>query len=127
MSKGRIAALKLVAGLALCAALGLLVMQLYTARPYMAKPALRWVIAQPRAAARAGETMDTRLPDGAVAVNTAGADELCTLHGIGPALAERIITERELHGRFYYPEDLLSVRGIGQKTLSRLYAQLSLD
>lgn len=127
MSKYRMAALKLLAGLMLCAALGLIGAQLLTARPYMAKSAMRWTLAQPRAAARVGERMDANTPYGAVAVNTAGVDELCALHGIGPALAQRIITERETNGRFYYPEDLLSVRGIGQKTLSGLYAQLSLD
>ena len=35
-------------------------------------------------------------------------------------MAERIIAEREAHGDYYYPEDLLAVKGIGAKTLQRM-------
>lgn len=62
-----------------------------------------------------------------VNVNTAGLDELCAVKGIGPALAEKIIRERETNGRFCYPEDLLAVNGIGEKTLTKLISQLALD
>lgn len=64
---------------------------------------------------------------GNVSVNTAGVDELTTLPGVGPALAEYIIEERQRNGRFYYPEDLLCVRGIGEKTLEKLLPYLNLD
>ena len=53
-------------------------------------------------------------------INTAGSEELQRLKGIGPALAEAIILEREQNGPFRYPEELLTVRGIGSKTVERL-------
>lgn len=64
---------------------------------------------------------------GEVNVNTANVDELCALTGVGPALAQRIIDERETNGLFAYGEDLLAVKGIGQKTLDRLAGQYRLD
>lgn len=54
---------------------------------------------------------------GMVAINTADADELTVLPGIGETLAQQILDERAAHGLFFYPEDLLCVRGIGTKKL----------
>ena len=55
-----------------------------------------------------------------VNINTADADELETLPGIGPVLARRIIDWRTANGPFTCPEDLLQVSGIGQTTLDGL-------
>lgn len=55
-----------------------------------------------------------------VNINTADADELETLPGIGPVLARRIIDWRTANGSFTCPEDLLQVSGIGQTTLDGL-------
>jgi competence ComEA-like helix-hairpin-helix protein len=78
----------------------------------------------------AGETAATTAPStvtwpmGSINVNTATAEELCTLYGVGPALAEAILAEREAAGPFDYPEDLAMVKGIGVKTLAKFYDQL---
>lgn len=53
-------------------------------------------------------------------INTATADELTTLDGIGPAIAERIINFREKNGNFKNPEDLCKVPGIGSSTLNKI-------
>ncbi|MBR4068880.1 MAG: helix-hairpin-helix domain-containing protein [Clostridia bacterium] len=53
-------------------------------------------------------------------MNSAEVDELMKLPGVGPVLAEAIVSERQQNGLFYYPEDLLNVRGIGEKTLEKL-------
>ena len=66
------------------------------------------------------------LPDGPVAVNPADADELDTLPGVGEVIAQRIIEEREENGPFYYPEDLMNVNGIGEKTLEKLLPHIRL-
>ena len=56
--------------------------------------------------------------NGSVRVNEADAETLQLLPGIGPAYAERIITERQKNGPFHYPEDLEAVRGIGPQVLA---------
>ena len=61
-----------------------------------------------------------------MAVNTADADELDTLPGVGEVIAQRIIEEREQNGPFYYPEDLMNVKGIGEKTLEKLLPHIRL-
>lgn len=52
-------------------------------------------------------------------VNTATAADLESLPGIGPSLAERIISYRDTQGPFSVAEDLLAVPGIGPRTLER--------
>lgn len=65
------------------------------------------------------EAGELRLPT-PLNVNTANAERLQTLPGIGPALAERIVADREAHGPFRTPEDLLRVPGIGPKRWERI-------
>ncbi|EEH66912.1 comEA protein [Actinomyces urogenitalis DSM 15434] len=57
---------------------------------------------------------------GLINLNTADAAALEDLPGIGPALAERIVSHRESHGPFATVEDLLDVPGIGQAKLEAL-------
>lgn len=63
---------------------------------------------------------------GEVPVNTADAALLDTLPGIGEGISREIIAEREADGPFFYPEDLLQVRGIGDKRLEAIYNMLDL-
>ncbi|PJF40920.1 MAG: helix-hairpin-helix domain-containing protein [Chloroflexi bacterium] len=60
-------------------------------------------------------------------VNTANADALTTLPGIGPALAKRIIAHREEHGRFSDLESLTAVNGIGQNLIDQLDGLVTFD
>ena len=55
-----------------------------------------------------------------VELNTASARELMTLPRIGPAIAGRILEHRARNGPFRFVDDLLMVRGIGEKTLEQL-------
>lgn len=57
---------------------------------------------------------------GLVNINTADATALDTLPGIGPALADRIITWRTEHGPFTSVDALTDVSGIGPATMERL-------
>lgn len=58
--------------------------------------------------------------DGTVNVNEADAGQLALLPRIGPALAGRIVEFREENGEFATPDDLMLVRGIGEKTMELL-------
>ena len=72
------------------------------------------------AVAVAGE--DSGRGDGSstVSINTASAEELDSLPGIGPALARAIVAYREDHGPFLGAQDLLEVPGIGPAKLAAL-------
>ena len=61
-----------------------------------------------------------------VNINTASADELTKLKGIGPAMAQRIVEYREENGMFHSPEDLQRVRGIGKAKFAKLKEQVTL-
>lgn len=52
--------------------------------------------------------------------NTANSEELQRIPGIGPVLASRIIEYREQQKKFERLEDLLEVKGIGEKTLQKM-------
>jgi competence protein ComEA len=53
---------------------------------------------------------------GPVNINTADATTLAAeLTGVGPALAEAIVADRQAHGNFATPEALTRVKGIGQR------------
>lgn len=77
----------------------------------------------------AGEEPNERAPSslllsGKIDLNGADQAALMALPGIGPSLAARIIDDREARGPFRSPEELLRVKGIGQKTFERLMPYL---
>ena len=60
----------------------------------------------------------------AVNLNTASAEELSQLKGIGTSTAEKIVQYRKEH-KFEKIEDLMSVKGIGQKKYDSIKKELS--
>ena len=62
----------------------------------------------------------TTTPSNCININTATAEELDTLPGIGPARAADIITTRRQLGGFSSVQDLAMVMGIGPTTLDRI-------
>jgi competence protein ComEA len=55
-----------------------------------------------------------------VNLNTATLEQLQTLPGIGVKAAERILEYRQKNGNFKKPEDLMNVKGIGEKSFLKL-------
>lgn len=60
-----------------------------------------------------------------VNINTADADELKKLDGIGDVLAERIIDYREKYGKFEEPADITNVAGISVAMFNELYLHIT--
>ena len=60
-----------------------------------------------------------------VNLNTASAADLENLPGVGAKMAERIVEYRQKNGPFKKIEDLMNVKGIGEKNFLKLKARLS--
>jgi len=60
----------------------------------------------------------------AVNLNTASVEELSELKGIGKSTAEKIVTYREKH-KFGVIEDIMDIKGIGQKKFDAIKKDLS--
>jgi competence protein ComEA len=61
----------------------------------------------------------------AVNINTAPAEQLERLPGVGPKTAARIIEYRQKSGGFKKIEELMNVRGIGEKAFLKMKPQLT--
>ena len=62
-----------------------------------------------------------------VDLNRATIQELVELPGIGETVAARIVSYREENGGFRAPEELMNVRGIGEKTYLKLEPYLTVS
>ena len=67
-------------------------------------------------AVKANETLASMTQ---VNINEADADTLATLKGVGKDRALKIIEYREQNGPFQKAEDIMKVKGIGQKTFEQ--------
>ncbi len=80
-----------------------------------------WVVAQKAQSAKGASTN----PPAVINLNTATAQQLDTLPGIGAAMAARIIEYRQKNGPFKKIEDLMNVRGIGEKNFLKIKDRLT--
>jgi len=88
------------------------------------------VAVQPLAAAAHTQTAPARAakpaaPSGQVNINTASAADLDALPGIGAKTAALIVEYRQKNGPFKKIEELMNVRGIGEKNFLKLKPQLT--
>ena len=68
------------------------------------------------------ETTETIL----ISINSANKEQLCTLPGIGPSLAQRIIDYRNKIGSFLTIEDIKNVSGIGDAKFNKIKQYITL-
>ena len=66
-----------------------------------------------------------RAPLHPINLNTATVTELMQLPRIGAKTAERIVAFRKQHGGFLRPEEVMNVKGIGEKSFGRLKPYLT--
>ena len=62
-----------------------------------------------------------------VNINTADQEALASLTGIGTTKAEAIITYREANGAFNSVDDLVNVKGIGDKTFEKIKGDITVE
>ena len=60
-------------------------------------------------------------------LNSASADELEALPGVGRAIAERIVTHRAKHGPFRRVEHVMLVRGISERKFLEIQRLITVD
>lgn len=70
--------------------------------------------------ARGGATAGPASPTAPLDLNTATAEQLDALPGVGPATAQKIIDYRQAHGPFHAVAELEGVPGIGPSKLAQL-------
>lgn len=66
-----------------------------------------------------------KAPAGKVNLNTATVEQLTSVPGVGPKLAARIVEQRQKSGSFKSVQEILSVKGIGEKNLVKLQTYLT--
>ncbi|HEV2196691.1 MAG TPA: helix-hairpin-helix domain-containing protein [Candidatus Acidoferrum sp.] len=64
-------------------------------------------------------------PTKPVNINTATSEELQQVPGIGPATAQKILQMRKSYGPFKSVNDLLAIRGLGEKRLDKMRKYLT--
>ena len=67
------------------------------------------------------------LVEKSININTASLEELDSLPGVGPVIAQRIIDYREANNGFYDIQEIMDVSGIGEKTYAKLEPYISVD
>ena len=74
---------------------------------------------------RASAAKSSAAPTSPININTATQAQFESLPGIGPKVAQRIVEYRQKNGQFKKVEDLMNVKGIGEKSFMKLKPMLT--
>lgn len=77
-------------------------------------------------AATSGDSMKAAVAGDKININTADKNQLDSLPGIGPALADRIIQYRQENGMFSAIEDIQNVSGVGAAKFNQLKDRITI-
>jgi competence protein ComEA len=66
-------------------------------------------------------------PTAKVNLNVASVEQLTALPGVGPKLAARIVEYRQKSGSFRSTQELMNVKGIGEKNFAKIEAYLTVS
>jgi competence protein ComEA len=91
----------------------------------MKRQALTVIVIMLAVAAVGMAAEDKEAVPGVVNINDATAEQLQLLPRIGPALSQRIVDFREANGPFSSPEELVAVKGIGERSLAGMQPYLT--
>jgi len=64
-------------------------------------------------------------PTGKININTASAQQLTALPGVGEKMAARIVEYRQKQGGFKNVQELMNVRGLGEKNFGKIQTYLT--
>lgn len=67
------------------------------------------------------------VPKEKIPLNTATAEQLMTVPGIGEGYAARILEYRQQNGRFQSVDELMNIKGVGEKRFAKWSPYLSVD
>jgi comEA protein len=79
---------------------------------------------QPSTTRASGRSAAKPAVSGTININTASATDLQALPGVGAKTAQRIVEYRQKNGPFKKVEDLMNVRGVGEKNFLKLKNQI---
>jgi len=60
-------------------------------------------------------------------INSSGVEALMRLKGVGQALAKRIVDYRTNKGPFHSKDELMNVKGVGQKLFDKMKNNISIE
>ena len=63
---------------------------------------------------------DPTAADGSIDINTASAQQLSMLPGVGQTIAQSIVSYRQNNGLFKSIQDLINIPGVGEKTIETI-------
>jgi competence protein ComEA len=93
----------------------------------LAMAALPAAAAQQKSPAAKSAARTSAAPTTPVNINTATQEQLESLPGLGAKVAQRIIEYRQKNGNFKKVEDLMNVKGVGEKSFLKLKPMLTVS
>ena len=93
----------------------------------LAMAALPAAAAQQKSPAAKPAARASAAPTTPVNINTATQEQLESLPGLGAKVAQRIIEYRQKNGNFKKVEDLMNVKGVGEKSFLKLKPMLTIS